>query len=252
MSMVSYKILTLFPEVIESYINNNAPISRGIKNKVLSVDSVNFRNYSENKHQKVDDIVYGGGPGMLLSPAPLLNAIKEHKTSQTKIYFMDPRGKVLDNTLAKKIANESDVMLVCGRYEGFDERIFDIIEHEKISLGDFVLTGGELAAMAVLDASARFIPGSLDSYESHEEESFNHGWLEQPHYTRPRNFQGFEVPKVLFSGNHKEIEKWKLKNSIKNTIKNRPDLLKSLNLKDLERNMIKEIIKEIYDGHQCR
>lgn len=245
--MVCYKFFTLFPQIIDNYIENNAPIKRGIEEKVLSVETVNFREYAENKHKKVDDQLYGGGPGLLLHPQPLLSALKDHKKPESRLFFMQPKGKKLDNKLAKELSNEKEILLVCGRYEGFDERIFDYYkEAEFISLGDFVLTGGELAALAVLDSSSRFIKGTLDSFESQEDESFNKGWLEHPQYTRPRNFEGFEVPELLFGGNHQKINDWKLKNSIKNTIKNRPDLLKSLNLNDIERDLIKEIIKEIY------
>jgi tRNA (guanine37-N1)-methyltransferase len=200
----------------------------------------------------VDDIVYGGGPGMLLTPEPVVESIRDHRSGKTRIFFMDPRGKTLNQELAEEISKEKEVFLVCGRYEGFDERIFEIIGGERISLGDFVLTGGELAALAVIDASARFIPGSLDSFESLDEESFSKGWLEYPHYTRPRKFEDFSVPEVLFSGNHREINRWKVKNSIKNTIKNRPDLLKSLNLDDVEHEILNETIKEIYHGNEHR
>lgn len=249
--MICYKVFTLFPEVIQVYLYANAPLKRGMEKGILKVEVVNYREYSTNRHKKVDNTVYGGGSGMLLSPEALVRAVREHQSPASRIFFLDPKGRKLDQKLAVQISGEREVFLVCGRYEGFDERIFEILRGERISLGDFVLTGGELAALAVIDASARFIPGTLRSFESQKEESFQSGWLEYPHYTRPREFEGKKVPEVLFSGDHKKIREWKQKNSIKNTIKNRPDLLKALNLSDIEREQLKETIKEIYDGHQC-
>lgn len=247
--MTSFKIFTLFPEVIQNYVANNAPIKRGIEKGIVSVGAVNIRDYSKQKHKKVDDIVYGGGPGMLLAPAPIVDSVRAHRKPETRIFFMDPRGKKLDNQLAKEIAREKEVFLICGRYEGFDQRAIDILGGEMISLGDFILTGGELAALAVLDSSTRFMEGSLDDFESQEEESFNKGLLEHPQYTRPPVFEGMAVPEELLSGHHKRILEWKIKNSINISIKNRPDLLKLLNLNSIEQDYLKNAIKELYCGN---
>ena len=250
--MVSYKVFTLFPDFIQNYIESCAPLKRGIEQNKIEIQTVNFRDFSASKHKKVDDEVYGGGPGMLLSPQPLIDSINHHKTKKSKIFFLDPKGKPFNNKMAKEISQNEEIFLVCGKYEGFDKRIFDLVEGRLISLGDFILTGGELAALAVIDASARYVQGVLESYESQEVESFNMGWLENDNYTRPRIYEEIPVPEVLFNGNHKKIEEWKLRNSIKNTIKNRPDLLKLLNLKNSEIEIMKLIIKECYDGNQYR
>lgn len=248
--MLRFKVFTLFPEIVDNYVEYNAPLKRGISNGVIAVEAVNFRDFSESRHRKVDDIVYGGGPGMVIAPGPVVKAVKAHQRSETRILIMDPRGRKMSNELARELAREEEIFLLCARYEGFDQRIYDVLQLEPVSLGDFVLTGGELPALAVMDATARFVPGSMDSYESQAEESFNfEGLLEYDQYTRPENFEGFQVPDVLRQGNHKKIEHWRLKKSLKNTIKNRPDLLKLLNLNPTKLDMVKIIVKELYGGH---
>ncbi len=243
-----YKVFTLFPEVIHHYITFNAPLTRGIQKGILQVETINYRDYSYFKHQKVDDLVYGGGPGMLIRGEPLLTAIQNHSNPKNPpmILIMDPKGVPFTQNFAKKLSQLPEIFFICGRYEGMDSRLTEILKAQPVSLGDFVLTGGELAALAIIDATARLIQGTLDSYESQEEESFSTGWLEYENYTRPPLLEEKEVPKVLLSGNHKEINLWRKKNSIKNTIKNRPDLLKELNLNSYELTLIKNILKEIY------
>jgi len=243
--MICYKVLTLFPRVIEEYINNNAPIKRGIENNLIDIKVINYRDYSSDKHKKVDDEIYGDGCGMLIKCQPVIDAVRANASNNAKIIITDPRGKVFNKKIAEELSKEKEIVIICGRYEGFDERISDILKPEKISLGDFILTGGEIVALSIIDASSRFINGVLDSYESLLEESFNN-LLEYDHYTRPREYMGLCVPEVLFSGDHKKINEFRLKSSLKNTIKNRPDLLKSLNLNGQTLTMAKEIIKEIY------
>lgn len=244
--MISFKVFTLFPEVIQAYLAHNAPLKRGIERQIIQIESVNYRDYSQNRHHKVDDEVYGGGPGMLISPQPLLDAVQAFKTPSAKILIMDPRGKVLDNQYAKELAGEKEIFLICGRYEGFDQRIIDSLEAQMVSLGDFVLTGGELAALAVIDSTCRFVKGSLDDFASQENESFNHGLLEHDQYTRPAVYENKAVPDELQSGNHKKIEAWKYKNSLKNTLLYRPDLLKKMIFQENPNPYFHQIILEKY------
>lgn len=244
--MKEFFIFTLFPQIIENYCLYNAPIQRALKNKIISINSINFRDFSKNKHKKVDDIPFGGGPGMVLQLQPIIDAVRFYQKPHTKIFFLDPKGKVFDQKKAKAISELEHIFLICGRYEGFDARIYEILGGECISLGNFILTSGEIAALAVLDASIRLIPGTIESTESLKEESFTNHFIEYDHFTRPACFEGKKVPDVLLSGNHKKIQEWRIKNSIKNTIKNRPDLLKLLNLNVIELKLIKEILKEIY------
>ncbi|HOJ50059.1 MAG TPA: tRNA (guanosine(37)-N1)-methyltransferase TrmD [Spirochaetota bacterium] len=243
--MVCYKVLTLFPNLINEYINSNAPLKRGIEKGIIKIKVINFREYSDDKHKKVDDEIYGDGAGMLLKCQPIIDAVRGNSGPETKIIITDPRGKVFNNKIAKELSKEKEIMIICGRYEGFDERINMILKPERISLGDFILTNGEIVALSIIDSSIRFIEGVLDSYESTFEESFN-PLLEYDQYTRPREYKGLKVPEALISGDHKKIKEFRLKSALKNTIKNRPDLLKSLNLDISNLKIAKEIIKEIY------
>ena len=216
-------ILTLFPEMFD--VLKQSIIGRAVENKNLQINVINIRDFSKNKHKKCDDTPFGGGAGMVMTPQPLYDAITSVKTRQSLTILMSPRGKTLNQSLVKELSGESHLILVCGHYEGIDERVSQLCVDKEISLGDFVLTGGEIPAMAVVDAVARYIPNVITS-ESLKEESFSNFLLEYPQYTRPQEFKGIKVPEVLVSGNHKNINEWRLKKSLELTKKLRPDLYK--------------------------
>lgn len=220
-------VLTLFPEVIESYINTSI-IGRAVKNNILDIETINIRDFADNKHNSVDDYIYGGGAGMLIMANPVALAIKKAKqiTSQdTKVFYLSPKGEVLNPKIAKKISIEENIILLCGHYEGIDQRVLDKYVDEYISIGDYILTGGEIACLVLIDVVSRFIKGVLSNEESSINESLTNGLLEYEQYTRPSVWEDMKVPDVLLSGNHKEIEKWRRESSIKITKKLRPDLL---------------------------
>lgn len=217
-------ILTLFPEMFEPM--NASIMGRAKEKNIYELNLINIRDFSLDKHKKTDDYVFGGGDGMLMTPQPLYDAIMSVKTNDSHVVYMSPKGSVLNQTKVQEIAkNYNHLIIVCGHYEGIDERIIDLCIDEQISIGDYVLTGGELPAMVLTDAILRYIPNVLHNDTSVVDESFSDGLLEHPQYTRPREFMGLEVPEVLISGNHKEIEKWKIEQKIIETKKYRPDLL---------------------------
>lgn len=216
-------ILTLFPEIINEYTNHS--IIKIIKNNNLAnIEVINIRDYSTDKHKKVDDTIYGGGPGMVMSIDPIVNCLKQIRTENSKVVLLSPAGKVYNQEIAKEFTSIEHLILICGHYEGIDERILNYID-SQISIGDFILTGGEAAAIVILDSVLRLLPGSINK-ESLEIESFDDYLLDYPVYTKPEKFEGYEVPKVLLSGNHQEINKYRqLQREIKTKI-NRPDLYK--------------------------
>lgn len=220
-------ILTLFPKMFEAL--NESLIGRAIKNKLLEIEVVNFRDFSLNKHKKVDDYAFSGGAGMVLTPQPIYDAIQSVKTEDSYVVYMSPKGTPLTQNKVKQLStNVKHLIIICGHYEGIDERIISLCVNEQISIGDFVLTGGEIPAMALVDAVSRYVDGVLHNSESTTDESFSDGLLEYPQYTRPQEFMGLKVPDVLIGGNHKEIEKWKNEQKILETKKYRPDLLKKI------------------------
>lgn len=217
-------ILTLFPEMFSSL--KESILGRAIENGAFELNLINIRDFSLDKHKKVDDYIFGGGDGMLMTPQPLYDAIMSVKTDNSYVVYMSPKGTVLSQNKVKDISTTyNHLIIVCGHYEGIDQRIIDLCVDEQISIGDYVLTGGEIPAMVLVDAVARYIPNVLGSDTSAEDESFTDGYLEYPQYTRPREFMGLTVPETLLSGNHKEIEKWKQEKKIEETKKFRPDLL---------------------------
>lgn len=218
-------ILSLFPGFTE-YFTNVSIISRAVDADLLDINSINIRDYSKNKHNKVDDYPYGGGPGMVLTPQPVIEAIIDVSTNESYVINMSPRGKKFDQNLAKELSYKDHLILLCGHYEGIDQRVIDNYVDLEISIGDFILTGGELPAMVIVDAVARLLPEVLGNKESSEIESFENYLLEYDQYTRPQNYKGLEVPDILLSGNHQLIEEYRLKNSIEITKKRRPDLYK--------------------------
>ena len=217
-------ILTLFPEMFEPL--KESILGRALEKKLFELNLINIRDFSLDKHKKVDDYVFGGGDGMLMTPQPLYDAIMSVKTEKSYVVYMSPKGTVLNQTKVKSIAKDIEhLIIVCGHYEGIDERIIELCIDEQISIGDYVLTGGELPAMVLTDAVLRYIPQVLGSDTSVEDESFSDSLLEYPQYTRPREFMGMSVPEVLINGNHKEIAKWKEEQKILETKKLRADLL---------------------------
>lgn len=215
-------ILTLFPEMFSPI--QSSILKRATDNGILEFNIVNIRDFSLDKHKKCDDYPFGGGAGMLMSVQPLYDAIQSVKKENSKLIFPSPRGKVFNQKIAKDLSKFDHLIFVCGHYEGVDERIFELFDMEEISIGDYVLTGGELPTMVIIDTLSRFIDGVISS-ESLENESFSNGLLEYPQYTRPAEFMGLKVPEVLLSGNHKDIENWRREESLKITKKNRVDLL---------------------------
>ncbi|MCM8710604.1 tRNA (guanosine(37)-N1)-methyltransferase TrmD [Clostridium sp. SYSU_GA19001] len=230
-------ILTLFPEMF--HVFNYSILGRAIEKNILEINTVNIRDYSKNKHKKVDDYPYGGGAGMVMSPQPIVDCIKTVKSiNKGKVIFLGPRGKTFDQEIAKELSTNTELIFLCGHYEGIDERVYKYID-EEISLGDFVLTGGEMACIPIVDSICRLIPGVLSSRESYMEESFYNGLLEYPQYTRPECFEGDFVPKVLLSGHHKNINNWRRIQSLKVTREKRPDLFKKLVLSKEDKELLK-------------
>lgn len=224
-----FDVLTLFPEMIDSYCNCSI-LKRAIERDVIEVKTINPRDFSLDKHKKVDDTPYGGGAGMVLAPQPYVDAYESiEKLENFCTLMMTPQGEPFDNDIARELANYDQIVILCGHYEGFDERIREIINPREISIGDFVLTGGELPALCMIDCVSRKLDGVLGKIESADEDSFENGLLEYPHYTKPREYRGLKVPEVLLNGNHKEIEAFRKSEMIKRTEKRRPDLIKKYN-----------------------
>ena len=226
---MKFHIMTLFPDIFKSYMNESI-MKRAIEKGSIEVYIYNIRDFSNNKHKKVDDYPFGGGAGMLMTPQPIydtyMHIVNTHSIKDPRVIYLTPKGKVHSQEIAKDMSLNYDIILLCGHYEGIDQRIIDLIVTDEISIGDYVLTGGELPALILIDSISRLIPGVLSQNESFEEESFKDNLLEYPHYTRPREFMGMKVPDVLLSGNHKKIEQWRYDESIKITKKRRPDLYK--------------------------
>ena len=219
-----FDVMTLFPEMIEAYCGFSI-LKRAVEAGVISVNTVNPRDYTLNKHKKVDDTPYGGGAGMVLMPQPYVDAYESIEKCENSVTVMlSPQGEQLTDGVVNELANYSQIVLMCGHYEGFDERIREIIKPREISLGDFVLTGGELPALCLIDAVSRKVEGTLGKIESADEDSFSNGLIEYPHYTKPREFRGLEVPEVLLNGNHKDIAEFRLQKSLERTKAKRPDL----------------------------
>ena len=239
-------IITLFPEMFKA-ITEFGVTGRAVKHNLLQVQCYNPRDFTHDKHKTVDDRPYGGGPGMLMMVQPLRDAIHSAKADAgegVKMIYLSPQGRKLEQAGVKELSLNSKMILVCGRYEGIDERLIQSEIDEEWSVGDYVLTGGELPAMTLIDAVARFIPGVLGKQESAQEDSFAEGLLDCPHYTRPEVLDGLTVPPVLMSGNHAEIRKWRLKQSLERTWLRRPELLESLALTDEQRKLLQQVQAE--------
>ncbi|MCK5139285.1 MAG: tRNA (guanosine(37)-N1)-methyltransferase TrmD [Thermodesulfovibrionia bacterium] len=236
-------VLTLFPDIINTYLRESI-LKRAQEKMLIEVTPYNIRNFTTDKHHTVDDYSFGGGPGMVLKPEPIFRAIDFLKKDNVprRVVLLSPQGKPFNQLIAKEYSREKRrLVFICGRYEGIDERVRLALIDEEISIGDYIMTGGELAALVIIDASTRLIPGALGDEKSVEEESFSWGLLDYPHFTRPREFQGLSVPDVLISGNHKEILRWRRKEALKKTIKQRPDLIKKIKLSDEDKKIISEL-----------
>lgn len=238
---MKFDVLTLFPEMFEPV--KQSVIGRATQKNLLEINLINIRDFSKDKHKKVDDTIYGGGAGMLMKPDVVYDAYNAVKTEKSKVIYLTPQGNVLCQSKVESLAKEEHLILLCGHYEGIDQRVIDKIVDEEISIGDYVLTGGEIPAMVLIDSVARYVDGVIDN-ESISEESFSKdGLLEYPQYTRPEIFEGVSVPEVLQSGHHENINKWRRKEAIRVTYLKRPDLLEKANLTDEEKEYIKELKK---------
>ncbi|AIS60195.1 tRNA (guanosine(37)-N1)-methyltransferase TrmD [Listeria ivanovii] len=236
-------ILSIFPAMF-SGVTGNSIIKKAIENERVAVEVTDFREYAEGKHHIVDDYPYGGGAGMLLKAQPIFDAVAAVKENQPetkpRVILMDPAGKRFDQKMAEAFAEEEHLIFICGHYEGYDERIREHLVTDEVSIGDYILTGGEIGAMIVMDSVIRLLPGVLGNKDSAVTDSFSTGLLEHPHYTRPADFRGMKVPDILLSGNHAWIEEWRDKESLKRTYERRPDLLKNYPLTDKQKSWLKE------------
>ena len=240
---MQFDVLTLFPEMFN--ILNESIIGRAKEKGLINVNLINIRDFSKNKHKKVDDTPYGGGAGMVIQPDVVYDAYKSvitnnEKSEKTRVIYMSPQGKKLDQKKVEELSKQEHLILLCGHYEGIDQRVLDSIVDEEISIGDYVLTGGELPAMVLIDSVSRYVEGVLKD-GSTTEESFSQGLLEYPQYTRPEVFEGQQVPEVLRSGNHQMIDKWRREQSLKRTLKKRPDLLEKVDLSDEDKKILEKI-----------
>jgi tRNA (guanine37-N1)-methyltransferase len=235
---MKFDVLTLFPEMFTPL--TTSIIGRALKNDYIQINITNIRDFSRDKHKKVDDTPYGGGAGMVMRPDVVYDAYKSVKTDNAKVIYLTPQGKKLEQSMVEKLSKEKHIILLCGHYEGIDQRVIDEIAPEEISIGDYVLTGGELPAMVLIDSIARYTEGVLNK-ESIKEESFASGLLEYPQYTRPEVFENREVPEILKSGHHENIEKWRRSQAIKITYQKRPDLLAKESFTKDEQEYIKNL-----------
>ena len=243
---MNFHVLTLFPDMIRQGMNTSI-IGRAIARGYLSLQAVNIRDFAFNKHQKVDDYPYGGGAGMLMQAEPVYLAYEsvEKKIGyRPRVIYLTPQGEVFRQNMAREFAKEQDLVFLCGHYEGIDERVLEEIVTDYVSIGDYVLTGGELPAMVMMDAISRMVPGVLSNQESGETESFSEGLLEYPQYSRPEEWHEKKVPPVLLSGHHANIEKWRREQSLMRTAKRRPELLKKADITNKEWNQIRQWRKE--------
>lgn len=223
---MNFHILSLFPEMIMNGLNTSIT-GRAIEKGILNINAVDIRDYSQNKHMKVDDYPYGGGAGMVMQALPVClacEAVEERIGHKPRVIYVTPQGHTFNQAMAQEFAKEEDLVILCGHYEGIDERALELVVTDYVSIGDYVLTGGELPAMVMVDAISRLVPGVLNNDVSAEFETFHDNLLEYPQYTRPEEFRGMKVPEVLLSGHHGNIEKWRLEKSIERTKKFRPDL----------------------------
>lgn len=240
-------VLTLFPEMFRPVVESSM-LGRAVSAGILEIQATDIRQFSHDKHNKADDYPFGGGGGMIMMADPIFGAMESVKAGQKKVIYMSPRGKILDREKIEELSEIPELVILCGHYEGVDQRVLDHWDAEEISIGDYVLTGGELPAMVLIDSVARLLPGVLGNENSALDESVYSGLLEHPQYTKPREYQGIEVPEVLVSGNHKRIDLWRFEQSLKLTRDRRPDLFKAYlkqehSFTKEERRILEEIMK---------
>ena len=242
---MNFQIVTIFPSLIKDMLSYGI-IGKALKSNLIKVNTLNPRDFSDEDNQRIDDKPYGGGPGMVMQAQPLIKAISyaQQQHDSSFVVYMSPRGSNFNQNKAKEFSKKKNLIIVCGRYEGIDQRVLDNKVDEECSVGDFVVTGGEIPALLVTEAVSRFIPGVVGDSQSVDDDSFSQGLLEYPQFTRPEKDESGEVPQVLLSGDHKKISKWRLKQSILKTYKNRPDLLNSRDMTEEEKIWLKEIINE--------
>ncbi len=238
-------IITIFPQMIEAYINESI-IKRAYQDEKVEINVINLRNYSQMKHHQVDDTPYGGGSGMLMMFPPFYRAIKDlNKDNQATIIMTSPKGKTYNQKIAREYSKLNHIIILCGHYEGIDHRVYEFVD-EEVSVGDYILTGGELAALILTDSITRLLDGVITE-DSHLEESFEKGLLEHPHYTKPQEYEGYQVPDVLLSGHHENIRKWRHEMALKETFKKRPDLLESYPLTKSDKQLIESLKEDTND-----
>lgn len=235
---MQFDVLTLFPEMFD--VLNQSIIGRAKEKELINVNLINIRDFSNNKHKKVDDTPYGGGAGMVMQPDVVYDAYKSVRDEKAKVIYMSPQGNKLNQKKVEELSKQEHLILLCGHYEGIDQRVIDKIVDEEISIGDYVLTGGELPAMVLIDSVSRYVEGVLKD-DSTKEESFSQGLLEYPQYTRPEIFEGQQVPEVLLSGHHENIDKWRRKQSLEITLNKRPDLLEQIKLSNEDKKILEKI-----------
>ena len=243
---MNFYILTLFPEMVAGGLATSIT-GRAMEKGLISVEAINIRDYSKDKHRHVDDAPYGGGAGMVMQAEPICDAYEdlcEKIGKRPRVIYMTPQGQVFNQQIAGDLAREEDLVFLCGHYEGVDERALEILEADCLSIGDYVLTGGELPAMVMIDCISRLVPGVLNNDASAEIESFHDNLLEYPQYTRPEEFKGLKVPEVLLSGHHKNIEEWRRQQSIQRTLERRPDLLENAALSKKEKAFLEELVEK--------
>ena len=243
-------ILSLFPEMFEGFLNTSI-IKRAIDKEVVDIKIYNFREFTQDKHKHVDDYPYGGGAGMVMQPEPIYLAyedVTQNMEKKPRVVYVTPQGSVFNQSMAEEFSKEEDLIFLCGHYEGVDERILEEIVTDYVSIGDYVLTGGELPAMVMIDAVSRLVPGVLNNEESAEFESFHDNLLEHPQYTRPVEFRGRKVPDVLLSGHHGNIDKWRREQSLKRTLERRPDLIETAILSKEDEKYLKKLKKGLHES----
>lgn len=243
---MNFHVLTLFPEMVSNGLNTSI-LGRATDKGLLSFDVINIRDYTLERHGKVDDYPYGGGAGMVMQAEPIYRAYEalvEKIGRKPRVVYMTPQGRVFNQKIAEDLAKEDDLVFLCGHYEGIDERVLEMIATDYLSAGDYVLTGGELPAMMMIDCISRLVPGVLNNHVSAEFESFHDNLLEYPQYTRPETFMGKKVPEILLSGHHANVEKWRREQSIIRTLERRPELLEEANLSKKEKKFLNQLLSE--------
>ena len=247
---MKFDIVTIFPRMVEAGLAEGV-VSRGVERGLLDIAVRDLREYTTDRHRSVDDVPYGGGPGMVMKPEPLARAVEEIRAARGTpgaVVLLSPQGRRFTQAEAARFAGLGHVVLLCGRYEGMDERVRELVATEELSIGDYVLSGGELPALIVVDAVSRLVPGVVGDEQSVEADSFTRGLLDYPHYTRPAEFAGLKVPDVLLSGHHAQVRRWRKKAALARTLERRPELLEQAALDTEERELLDELLKERTDG----